>query len=49
MLKRLKIYHLEQGRYTDFDEFSDCVVCAYNKKDAKSIHPEDGKVSADIL
>lgn len=35
----LMIYKLEQRENNGYDTFSDCVVCAYNVEDAKSIVP----------
>ena len=41
----MKLYKIEQNVVTDWDTYSDAVVCAVDEADAKSIHPcTDGQV-----
>lgn len=41
MKEEMKIYLISQEVNSDYDTYSDAVVCAENKEDAKTIHPSN--------
>ena len=36
----MKLFYLKQEVNNDYDTYSDCVVCAIDEKDAKTIRPD---------
>jgi len=39
----MKIYHISQCENTDYDTYSDAVVCAESEDEARNMHPMDGR------
>lgn len=38
---KLKLYHLSRGK-VEYEEYSECVVCAPSEEQARLIHPNGG-------
>jgi hypothetical protein len=39
----MKLFHISQTAHSDYDTYSDAVVCTWNESEARNMHPGTGQ------